>query len=116
MFSIRGFEALFPRPGTLGCAVYLIPQLFLPAYSHVNVGLLALLATLPHVLSTQLPVSTPPTSLDECFFFNSLVVGLPYSSIFCQLFLDLLLFFFWLCKEAECIYLRLHLSQKFIYF
>ena len=35
-----------------------------------------------------LPVSTPPTSLNECFFFNSLVVGLPYSSgilsvIFC---------------------------------
>ena len=30
----------------------------------------------------QLPVSAPSTSLDECFFFNSLVVGLPYSSIF----------------------------------
>ena len=29
-----------------------------------------------------LPISTPPTSLDECSFFNSLVVGLPYSSIF----------------------------------
>ena len=26
----------------------------------------------------------PPTGLNECFFFNSLVVGLPYSSIFCQ--------------------------------
>ena len=36
------------------------------------------------VLSTQLSVSSPPTSLDECFFFNSLVVGLPYSLIFCQ--------------------------------
>ena len=31
---------------------------------------------------TWLPVSTPPTSLDECFFLNSLVVGSPYSSIF----------------------------------
>ena len=30
----------------------------------------------------QLPVSAPPTSLDECFFFNFLVVGLYYSSIF----------------------------------
>ena len=29
----------------------------------------------------------PPTGLDECFFFNSLVVGLPYSSIFCQFWL-----------------------------
>ena len=28
------------------------------------------------------PVSVPPTGLDECFFFNSLVVGLLYSWIF----------------------------------
>ena len=35
----------------------------------------------------QLPVSTPPPSLDEYFFFNFLVVGLPYSSIFCQFWL-----------------------------
>ena len=31
----------------------------------------------------QLPISAPPAGLDECFF-NSLVVGLPYSSIFWQ--------------------------------
>ena len=31
-----------------------------------------------------LPVSTLPTSLNECFFFNSLVVGHPYSLIFWQ--------------------------------
>ena len=34
-----------------------------------------------------LPVSSPPTILDECFCFNSLVVGLPYSSIFWQFWL-----------------------------
>ena len=34
-----------------------------------------------------LPVSAPPTGLDECFFFNSLVVGLPYSLISCQFWL-----------------------------
>ena len=49
-----------------------------------------------------LPVSTPPTGLDECFFFISLVVGLSYSSIFCQFWLffvfKLLLSFFWLCE------------------
>ncbi|KAF6084339.1 hypothetical protein HJG60_008610 [Phyllostomus discolor] len=28
--------------------------------------------------------SAPPTDLDECVYFNSLVVGLPYSSISCQ--------------------------------
>ena len=60
----------------------------------------------------------PPLLLDECFFFNSLVVQLPYSSIFWHfwlfLFLDLLLSLFWLCEEPKCIYLCLHLGRKFI--
>ena len=63
----------------------------------------------------RLPVSTPPTSLDECVFFVSLVVGLPYSLIFCQFWLFFvfkLLSFFWLCEEAQCIYLHLHLGWK----
>ena len=34
-----------------------------------------------------LPVSAPPTGLDKCFFFNSLVVRLPYSVIFWQFWL-----------------------------
>ena len=57
------------------------------------------------VLSAWLPVSTPPIGLDECFFFNSLVVRLLYNSIFCQFWLffvfKFLLFFFWLCEEAQ---------------
>ena len=69
---------------------------------------------LPRSSLPQRPFSTPPTSLDECFFFNSLVVGLPYSLIFCQFWLffvfKLLLSFFWLCKEAQCVYLCLHLG------
>ena len=64
----------------------------------------------------QLPISAPTTSLDECFFFNSLVVRLSYSSIFWLsvyfLFLNFLLSF-WLCEEAKCIYLCLHLGQKY---
>ena len=44
----------------------------------------SLAAALPEVLSILLPISAPLTGLDECFFFNSLVVRLPYSSIFCQ--------------------------------
>ena len=63
-----------------------------------------------------LPVTAPPTGLDECFFFISLVVRLPCSSIFCQFWLffvlKLLLFFFWLCEEAQFVYLCLHLGQK----
>ena len=34
-----------------------------------------------------LPISAPPTDLVECFFFNSLIVGLPYSLIFQQFWL-----------------------------
>ena len=34
----------------------------------------------------------------------------------CFLFLNLLLSFFWLCKEAQCVYLCLHLGRKSFYF
>ena len=79
------FEALFPCAGTLGCTVCLTPQLFLPVYLHANVGpLSARSAASPGVLSARLPVSAPPTGLDECLFFNSLVVELPYGLVFCQ--------------------------------
>ena len=71
---------------------------------------------LQRVLFAQLPVSTPPTGLDEYVFFKSLVVRLPYSSIFCQFWwffaFKLLLSFLRLCKEAQCVYLRLHLGWK----
>ena len=45
------------------------------------------------VLSIWLPISAPPTGLDECFFFNSLVVGLQYSSIFWQFWIFLVFIF-----------------------
>ena len=73
--------------------VCLAPQLFLPLYLCANVGPPALLAATsqgppatapPRVLSAWLPISTPPTGLDECFFFISLVVELPYGLVFCQ--------------------------------
>ena len=60
-------------------------------------------------ISSGLPISTPPSSLDECVFFNSLVVGLPYSSIFvssgCFLFLNC-------CSSFGCVYLCFHLGRK----
>ena len=63
---------------------------------------------LPH-----LPISAPPTSLDECFFFNPLVVRLPYSLIFWLLLVfKLFVVLFWLCKKVKCIYLCLHLGWK----
>ena len=137
------FEALVPGAGALGCAVCFTPTLFLPVYLCANVGPQGPPATtlwglpaaawpvpfhnLPPCWVHQLPpfhessppqrpVSAPPTGLDECFFFISLVVRLPYSSIFCQFWLffvfKLLLSFFWLWKEAQCVYLHVHLGQK----
>ena len=136
------FEALFPRTGALGCAVCSAPSPFLPVYPCMNVGrrvcqglpttLWGLLAAAqpalfhnppPHWVCQPPPchessppwllVSAPPTCLDECFLFISLVVGLPYSSVFCQFWLFFvfkLLSFFWLCEEAQCVYLCLHIS------
>ena len=92
----------------MGCAVYFAPQPFFPVYLCVNVGLRGLLAVaLPALfipqsaslwvhLCCRSPVHPscpgylsppPPTSRDECFFFISLVVGLPCGSIFCQFWL-----------------------------
>ena len=61
---------------TLGCVVCPTPHLFFLIYPHVNVGLPG---PLPCCASSPpwLPISAPPTSLDECFFFNSLVAGSP---------------------------------------
>ena len=102
------FEALFPHAGALGCEVCFVPPLFLPVYLCVNVGPWGLLVVaLPALLVPQsaslwvrphchesplpwLPVSAPPTGLDECFFI-SLVVGLRCSLIFCQFWLFLIL-------------------------
>ena len=86
-------------------------------------GLLAVALPAPFVpqsssLRVCLPVSAPPTGLDECFFFISLVVRLPCGSIFCQfwlIFMFKLLSFFWLCKEAQCVYLCLHLEFSVLF-
>ena len=100
---------------------WLVRSVSLPSCSSrfirsVNVGLPALpAAALLHILSAQLPVSAPPTGLDECCFFNSglwdfHIVRFSGSSGY-FLFLNLLSFFC-LCEEAQCVYLRLHLGQK----
>ena len=103
----------------------LCSPLFVPVYLCTNVGPQGLLvvrlpapfvphsaslgpATATRVLSAPVPVSTPPTGLDERLFFYLLGVGLPCRSIFYQ---------FWLCEEAQCVYLRCHLgSPSFLFF
>ena len=91
IFTARDFEALVSCAGTLGCMVcHSVHQLLpcppaaaLPALLH-NLPPRWVRQLLPCRESSppQLPVYAPLTSLDECFFFISLVVALPYSSIF----------------------------------
>ena len=134
-FSISGLRFYFPSLEPWGCSVCFAPTPFLLVYLCANMGLPSLPAaawrdppappcpphsTICHLAGSSshhlsVSVSAPPTSLDECVLFNSLVVGLPYNSIFCQFWFffvfKLLLSFVWLCKEAQCLYLRLHLGR-----
>ena len=82
VFSVRGFEALFPP--TL--EPWVAWSVLLPSCSfwfiHMQMWDRPVFQPLPYHKSSPpwLPISIPPnTGLDECFFFNSLVVGLPYS-------------------------------------
>ena len=95
VFSVRGFEALFPHAGTLHYVVYSPAQFFLLIYSRGTHKCettqstswclpVPVLQPLPCHKSAlpQLLISAPPIGLDECFFFNSSVVGFPFSLIF----------------------------------
>ena len=94
-FTARGFTSLVSHAESMGFLVRLSPQLFFPAYLQVNVGpsnqpahtSSTLSTTLLHILSSHLPISAPPTSLDAHFFFNSLVVKLLCSLFFFQFWL-----------------------------
>ena len=111
--EVSGFISLCWNPGLHGLSCFLVVP---PDLSACECGTAAPPeAPLLRVLSAQLPSSAPPTDLDECFCLNSLVVRLPYSSIFCQFWLFFvfkLLLSFWLCEEAQCVYLSHHLGQK----
>ena len=136
MFSIRGLRLYFPelKPwvrglfhspavpsslsvlecGVAGSAISRTACPVCPTIRHLSgSGCIATSPILP-----GLPDSSPPTGLDECFFFISLVVGPPCSSIFCQFWFfvfKLLLSFFWLCEEAQCVYLCLHLGRNSVH-
>ena len=116
-FQAEVLRLSFSYAGTLARVVCPTAQLFLPGYLHPNVGLsIPPAATLLCVLSALAAHLHPSYHLGEYFFFNSLVVSLPHSSIIWQfwlfLFVNLLLSFFWLWEEAKYIYLLLHLCWK----
>ena len=132
------FEALFPRAGALVPAV--CPCLSMcecggagsathhtacPILRHSESGPLGLsvhecgaLGSASGQTACPVPVSVQPqpreSSLPRCssppllpvwmnVFFYFLGVGLPCRSILCQ---------FWLCEEAQCVYLRRHLGSS----
>ena len=69
--------------------------------------------------TNPLHISAPPTSLDGCGFFNSVVVRLPFNSISDGSewwFYILIVTLIWLCKEAKRVYLCHHLDQKLMFF
>ena len=128
------FEALFPRTGALSCAVFFAPLPFLLVYLCTNVGPQDLLAAALPAPFHNLPprwVRQPPcheSSLPGCLSPPLLPVWMNVSSLSpclsdfhalrfsvssgCFFVFKLLLSFFWLCEEAQCVYLHLHLGQK----
>ena len=126
VFLVRCFEGSFPHAGTLGCVLCLGPQLFLLVYPHTNVGPPVLPATVLPALALQ-PLPCCKSSLFQLPSLPLLPVWMTVPSLTPWLsdihtvrfsgrsgyflFLNLLLSF-WLCEEAKCIYLRLHLGQK----
>ena len=113
-------------------------QLFLPIYLHGNVGPPSPQSTTsPGLPAAALPAlsssheSSPPgcLSLPGCLSPPLLPVWMNVSSLTswlldfhkvqfsvssgCFFVFKLLLSFFWLCEEAQCVYLRLHLGWKF---
>ena len=113
VFTVRGFEALLPCSGTPGCVVCLTPQLFLPVYLHVNVGLpdlpAAVLPAHPKLLSTGLPqvLSTLAACLHPSYWsgwmFLLYLLGCQASMQFN--FLSFWLFLFLNCCVSSMVYL-----------
>ena len=133
---IQRFEALFPHTGALGCTVCLTPQLFFPIYVHSNVGPpappAAALTTVLHNLPPCWVGKLPPcreSSLPSCPYPPLLPawikcllyllgcwtsIQFDYLSVLVGFFVfKLLLSFFWFWEEAQCVYLCLHLGQKY---
>ena len=112
VFSVRGLRLYFPT-GTLFCGSVWLSSCSSQLSAH-RCGTPALPATaLWWVLSAWLPGSALPADLGERFFIDSLDFHTIRFSVSCGfLFLHLLLSFFWLCVEAQCLYLHLRLGRK----
>ena len=123
-FSQR-FGALFPCSGILSCTVCLTPSC--SCWFICTRMWDCLIHNLP-LCWVRLPPPCCKSSLPGCGSPPLLLVRMNISSLNlwlldfrrvqfsvssgCFLFLNLLSSFFWLCEEAQCVYLRLHLGWK----
>ena len=82
--------------GLQGLLVVRLPALLVPHSASLHP------ATATQVLSALAARLRPSYQSSLMFIFYFLGVGLPCPWIFCQ---------FWLCKEAQCVYLRHHLDS-----
>ena len=103
-----------PDTRTLGCGGAgmglgpLIPEISLQIFIHHM-----------WVQNQPIPHLCPSFQFWCGFFFNSVIAGLPFSSISdgseWLLFYSLVVILMWLCEEASRVYLCLHLDQKPFY-
>ena len=116
------FEALFPLGWNSGLHSLSHSPLVPPGLSAHDCGQWKVHNPLPRWIhqpppcrESSLPISAPPTiwmnvSSLTPWLSDSPTVRFSVNSG-CFLFLNLLLTFFWLCEEAQCVYLCLHLRQ-----
>ena len=83
VFTAKGLEALVYqhwKPGlcSQSCSAFVLPSISMSAATLPTRSIALRHPLCPSCPSwPQLPISDPPISPDECFFFNSFVVGLP---------------------------------------
>ena len=82
--------------GPQGLLVVRLPAQFIPHSASLSPAMAM------RVLSSPAAHLRPSYRSGWMFIFYFLGVGLPCCSIFCQ---------FWLCEEAQCVYLRRHLGS-----
>ena len=117
LFSVRGLRLYFPKLES-----WVVGSVSFPSCSSRFIC--------THMWDHRVHKSSPChlSSLPSCPSLPLLLVWMNVSSLTpwlsnfhrvrfsvsfgCFLFLNLSLSFFWLCEEAQCAYLRLHLGQK----
>ena len=115
-----GFISPCWNPG-LGSLSWSLPSVALPTPLHILMPHWVCQppscheSSLPHYLSLPLlPIWMNVSSLTP-WLLDFHTVQFSVSSG-CSFLFKLLLSFFWLCKEAQCVHLCLHLGQKCIYY